>query len=306
MLLREATDRLRAALAGEVRSDEPMSRHTTFRIGGPASIYAVTDTLGELSSALHVLADEGTPWVVLGKGSNVLVSDEGYVGAVLVLGREFRRHTVTEDRMEAGAGCTLAALVQYAFSRGLAGLEFAVGIPGTLGGALVGNAGAREGCIGAIVESVTLFEPGEGLLRLSGADIAWGYRTSGLRGRGIIVEGGLRVTPGDRGRIRHSMETGFARRKASQPVGVPSAGSVFVNPEGHSAGRLIESAGMKGARVGGALVSPVHANFIVNDGGATAADVAALIVKVRQAVRDAHGIRLEPEIRFLGRFDGPA
>lgn len=280
-----------------------MSRHTSFRIGGPASIFVVADSLADLTLVTTLLAEEDVPWTVAGKGTNLLVADTGYDGAVLVLGRDFRRHAVAEDHLEAGAGIILATLVQDAFSRGLAGLAFAVGIPGTLGGALAMNAGTKRGWIGDAVESVTLFVPGQGLQRVRGADVAWGYRHSGLAGRGIIVEGVLRVEPGDPVVIRREMERDFKVRKESQPLGQPNAGSVFVNPEGGSAGRLIEAAGLKGLRIGGARVSRLHANFIVNEGGATAADVVALIRKVRMTVRDVHGIELKPEIRFLGSFD---
>jgi UDP-N-acetylmuramate dehydrogenase len=198
----------------------------------------------------------------------------------------------------------LAAAVRDAFSEGRTGLEFAVGIPGTVGGALAMNAGSREEWIGSIVESVTLFVPGEGLVGVRGPEIAWGYRTSGLQGRGIIVEAVLRLVEGDADLIRRSMEASLRRRKRTQPLSMPSAGSVFVNPEGDSAGRLIEASGLKGARVGGAEVSEVHANFIVNAGGATATDVVTLVRLIRDTVKEAHGIELTPEVRFLGQFNG--
>jgi UDP-N-acetylmuramate dehydrogenase len=183
-------------------------------------------------------------------------------------------------------------------------MEFAVGIPGTVGGAIAMNAGTRGAWMGSVVESVTLHVPGVGLRRLAGADIPWEYRTSGLTAAGIIVEAVVRLEEADADRIRAEMERSLQRRKASQPLGIPSAGSVFKNPRGESAGRLIEAAGLKGTRLGGAQVSQVHANFIVNEGGATAADVVGLVRKVQMAVRDTHGIELEPEIRLLGTFDG--
>jgi UDP-N-acetylmuramate dehydrogenase len=178
-----------------------------------------------------------------------------------------------------------------------------VGIPGTLGGALAMNAGTRDGSISETVDSVTLLIPGEGLTLVRGRDVGWAYRTSGLAGRGIILEAALRVGEGDSVRIRAEMERYLKQRKATQPLGMPSAGSVFVNPEGDSAGRLIETAGCKGMRLGGAQVSTVHANFIVNTGGATARDIIGLLRKVQMTVRDTHGVELRPEIRFLGRFD---
>jgi UDP-N-acetylmuramate dehydrogenase len=302
MRLAAAQTRLRAALRGEVRLEEPMARHTTLRIGGPAAVYAVLDTVSEVAAALTVLAEEAVPWTVVGKGSNLLVSDAGYRGAVLVLGREFKRHSVDGATIVSGAGAPLAALVQEAFQRGLAGMTWGVGIPGTLGGAIVMNAGTADGSIGPSVDTVTVYVPGEGLRMVHGPAIEWGYRTCSLAGTGIILESNLKVVPGERARIRAEMERALARRKTTQPISSPSAGSVFRNPEGGSAGRLIEEAGLKGLRLGGARVSDVHANFIVNEGGATAADVMGLMRKIIRSVRDRDGIELEPEVRFLGEF----
>ncbi|MDI6900258.1 MAG: UDP-N-acetylmuramate dehydrogenase [Anaerosomatales bacterium] len=299
---REAFRRLSGRLSGEVRRDEPMSRHTTYRIGGPADLYLVCDTTADLKETLAVLAEEGVPHAVVGKGSNLLVSDDGYRGAVLTLGKEFKRHAAEGDHIRAGAACILAYLVQDAFNRGLAGLEFAVGIPGTLGGALAMNAGSSGEWMDGVVESVTVYSAERGLERLHGNEIAWGYRRSDLPERGIIVEGVLRAVRGDAERIRRVMETSLARRKRTQPMGVASAGSVFVNPPDDSAGRLIEAAGLKGMRLGGARVSTVHGNFIVNEGGATAADVLGLIDKIRMVVKGTYGIDLRTEIRFLGEF----
>lgn len=303
MSLDAARERLSHSVSGDLRFAEPMSRHTTFRIGGPAAIVAQVDTLHDVQVALAILDEEQVPWTVAGKGSNLLVADSGYDGAVLLLGREFKMHMLEGDLLKAGAACVLGVLVQDAFKRGLAGLEWAVGIPGTLGGALAMNAGTRRGWIGQVVECVTLLVPGEGMRLVHGTDVEWAYRSSGLSGRGIILEGSLQLAEGDAARIRAEMERNLKERKATQPLGLPSAGSVFRNPEGDSAGRLIEMAGCKGVRLGGARVSPVHANFIVNDGGATAADVVGLMRRVQMIVRDIHGVELRPEIRFLGVFE---
>jgi UDP-N-acetylmuramate dehydrogenase len=299
----EAYTRLAAQLVGEVRRAEPMTRHTSFRIGGPAALYCVLDTVHDLALALPILEEEGVDWTVIGKGSDLLVSDEGYDGAVLVLGREFKRHAVEGGLLRAGAACVLAHLVQEAFNRGLLGLEWAVGIPGTIGGALVMNAGTSEGWIGQVVDTVTLYVPGEGFVLVHGRDVAWEYRRSGLAGRGIILEASMRVSEIDPLRIRARMERSLKDRKATQPIGLPSAGSVFMNPTGDSAGRLIESSGFKGMREGGARVSPVHANFIVNEGGASAADVVRLIRAIQDRVKTDTGIDLRPEIKFLGHFE---
>jgi UDP-N-acetylmuramate dehydrogenase len=297
-----AYQRLRAELAGPVRRDEQLARHTTYHIGGPAALFVECATVADLSAATRILAEEQIDWTVLGKGSNVLAADEGYDGAVLTVGRDFKRHSIDREHLRTGAGVILGAVVQDAFKLGLSGLEFAVGIPGTVGGALAMNAGSRDEWIGAIVEAVTLFVPEVGLVAVRGPEVAWGYRKSDLPSRGIVVEAVLRVTESDEVDIRRAMEASLRRRKRTQPLGLASAGSVFVNPEGDSAGRLIEAAGLKGARVGGAMVSDVHANFIVNAGGATAADVVALVQMIREAVKNANGVELRPEIRFLGQF----
>ncbi len=280
-----------------------MARHTTWGIGGPADLLCVLDTVHDVKLAVQVLSEEDVPWVVVGKGSNLLVSDGGYPGAVLLLGREFRRHTFENGTMRAGAATVLAHIVQDAFSTGVSGLAWAVGIPGTLGGALAMNAGTSEGCVGTIVETVTLFSPGSGLTLVHGRDVAWEYRRSGLAGRGIILEATLKVGHGDPVRTRLEMERALKVRKSTQPVSARSAGSVFTNPPGDHAGRLIEAAGLKGERVGGARVSPMHANFIVNEGGATATDVVSLMRKIQTTVRNEYGVELRPEIRFLGTFE---
>lgn len=303
MTIASARARLTASVSGEVRVLEPMARHTTYRIGGPAALYCVLDTMHDVTVAQRVLEEEGVPWTIVGKGSNLLVSDAGYEGAVLVLGREFKRHAVEGEVLRAGAASVVAQLVQEAFNKGLSGLEWAVGIPGTLGGALAMNAGTRDGCIGQVVDTVTILIPGKGLTLVHGRDIVWDYRRSGLAGRGIILEAELKVQEGEPGRIRIQMERNLKARRSTQPLGVLSAGSVFANPPGDSAGRLIESVGLKGFSVGGARISTVHANFIVNEGAARAADVVELISRIRTTVKDVCGVELRPEIKFLGTFE---
>lgn len=303
MPIAEATQRLRGKLDGILRENESLARHTSFRIGGPAALWIECDSLRDLSLVSTVLTEEEVPWRVLGKGTNVLAADAGYDGAVVILGRDFKRHSVTDLRIHCGAGVGLSAIVQDAFSKGLSGLEFAVGIPGTVGGAIAMNAGSRERWIGEIVDQVTLFRVGEGLVSLGGSEIAWGYRQTDLAGRGVVVEVTLALQAGDEWHIRNTMEAALRRRKRSQPLGMPNAGSVFVNPPNESAGRLIEEAGLKGHRVGGAMISDVHANFIVNVGGATSADVLALVKLMSDTVKEVHGIELRPEVRFLGAHD---
>jgi len=219
---------------------------------------------------------------------------------VIVLGRDFKRYAADGTVLRAGAGAILAAVLREAYSRGLAGLEFTAGIPGTVGGALVMNAGSRDEWIDSCVETVTLWVPGTGLTVLYGHEVAWGYRESGISTRGIVLECTLGLKAGDVERVRRTIDSRLRMRRTSQPVGTANAGSVFVNPPGDSAGRLIEACGLKGLRRGGAEVSSVHANFIVNAGGATANDVLGLVGDVREAVNDKYGVWLEPEIKVIG------
>ena len=287
---------------GDVRRDEPMSRHTTYRIGGPARYYVTVLSVSALNMALAECRDNQLPWTVVGQGSNLLVADEGYPGAVLTLAGDFKAWKYDPERMRftVGAGMSLSRIVQEAFHLGVSGLEFAVGTPGTVGGALRMNAGTKTEWLSKQVATVTTFSPEGGLKRYHGSDLAWGYRMSSLPADEVIVECELNAQRGADMFIRGKMEGALARRKKSQPLNHPSCGSVFCNPEGDSAGRLIEELGMKGYTIGGAQISEKHANFIVNVNGATAADVASLIKLAHDRVLEAYGIDLVPEVRFLG------
>lgn len=290
------------AFDGDIYPREPMARHTTYRIGGPARFYVRVGSLGALTRLVGVCADQGIPWVVAGRGSNLLVADEGFPGVVISLGRDFRTLRFDEEagRFYAGAGVMLSAVVQEAFQRSLAGFEFAVGTPGTVGGAIAMNAGSRDEWIGARVASVTTLAPGRGLVRRLGEEVEWSYRSCSLPRDEVVVECELTASKADPFYIRGKMEANLARRKKSQPLSEPSCGSVFRNPEGVSAAALIEGLGLKGERIGGAQVSLAHANFIVNTGDATARDVRDLIELIQEKVEKAHGIKLTPEVRFLG------
>lgn len=304
MMTGSSTERhLRSALKGEVRAREPLAKHTTYRIGGPADLFVTCDTVADLAEAVRICEEDGVAWTVIGKGSNLLAADSGYRGVIVTLGEEFKAHRVHGCDIETGAACALAYVVRDAYSRGLGGMEFAVGIPGTVGGAIAMNAGTEQTWMQSVASTVTVHLPGTGLQRLRADEIGWQYRSAGLPRGAIVVETVLRLKEADRDTIRRAMDESLERRKRSQPMGVPCAGSVFKNPPGESAGRLIESAGLKGTRLGGARVSQVHANFIVNDGDATAADVVGLVRKIQMTVRDIHGIELTPEIRFLGDFE---
>ncbi len=287
---------------GEAQFFEPLSRHTSYRIGGPAHFLARADSLHSLRQLVDACQAESIDWVILGKGTNLLVSDEGFEGLAIVLGRDFKSCIFDEAHgcFTVGAAFPLAALVQEAFKRGVAGLEFAVGTPGTLGGAVRMNAGSRDEWLGSSIVSVTTFSPGHGLRMYKGEEIAWGYRTSSLPHDEIVVECEIAVKSAPTAAIREKMEASLARRRKTQPLDYPSCGSVFKNPEGLSAGKLIEDAGLKGMTSGDAMVSTVHANFIVNTGNARAEDIRTLIDMIRKKIQEDHGIELQTEVRFLG------
>ena len=295
------------ALSGAVDADltrgERLAHRTSYRIGGPAAMLAVCHTPEALARVIEVLGGQGVEWVLLGKGSNMLVADEGFDGCVVVLGRDFSRIEVSRDdaTITAGAAVPLSRVVQEAMRNSLSGLEFACGIPGTLGGAVSMDAGTRREWIGHRIGSLVVLRPGEGLRRLYGSDVEWGYRWSGLGPTDIVLEATLVLEPGEKDVIAAEMERLLARRRATQPMGKPSCGSVFRNPVGpKGAAKLIDECGLKGYAVGGAQVSPVHANFIVNNGRATAADVLAVMRTMHNRVREASGDDLQPEVKFLG------
>lgn len=305
-MARHASDlellRFEDSFDGEIRLDEPLSKHTSYRIGGPARAYILVNSPAALSTALAACKVDECPWVVVGKGSNLLVSDAGFKGAVIVLAGEFRNWKFDEEnaRVVVGAGTTLSRLVQEVFHRGYSGMEFAVGTPGSVGGAVRMNAGTKDDWIGSRVVSVTAFAPDQGLKRYAPSDIEWAYRSTSFATDEIIVEVELQLTPALSGNIHDKMRTLLERRKASQPLEYPSCGSVFKNPEGASAGALIDEVGLKGSMCGGAQISEKHANFIVNKNKACASDVLALIKRAQEKVKEHYGIELQPEVKFLG------
>ncbi|SFM49457.1 UDP-N-acetylmuramate dehydrogenase [Ectothiorhodospira mobilis] len=287
-------------LRGELRRDEPMVRHTLWRVGGPADRwYRPADTEDLARFLARLPADEPLFW--LGLGSNLLVRDGGLRGTVLTPGRGMDQLQFLEgNRVRAGAGIGVPRLARLCADRGLCGLEFLVGIPGTLGGALAMNAGAFGDEIWSRVESVLCMDRRGGLHRYDRGAFTAGYRHVQGPREGGFVEAVLRLEPGDPEAARQRMQALLQRRNRTQPVGVPTCGSVFRNPEGDHAGRLIEAAGLKGLAIGGAQVSQRHANFIVNTGGARAADMEALMEEVRRRVRAHHGVDLQPEVCILG------
>jgi UDP-N-acetylmuramate dehydrogenase len=302
--IRYAEAILRAACGERLRTRFPLAPLTTFRIGGPAALFLEPESEADLVAAREAVRGSDVPFVVLGKGSNVLVADDGFRGLVLRLGRGYRWAAREGDRLSAGGSMPLPALAGVALSHGLRGLEFGVAIPATLGGAVWMNAGAHGGELAQVLESVDLFSLGEGIpRRLAAADAGFAYRRSALPGDGVVVAATVSLRPGDRGRIRGLMDEAREWRRRTQPLAEPNCGSVFKNPPADRAARLIEEAGAKGMRVGGATVSSKHANFVVASEGARAADVVSLIATVQDLVAARTGVLLEPEVHLVGDLD---
>lgn len=280
---------------------EPMSRHTSFRVGGPVDALVCPGAAGEIAAVLDWCRRREIPRLIMGNGTNLLIRDGGFRGVVVKLSERFRGVSVSGNRVTAQAGASLAAVARAARRASLSGLEFAAGIPGTVGGAVAMNAGAYGGAMADVTGWAEVLDAGGEVRRIDGRDMGFGYRRSRLQDEemtALSVE--LELIPGDGAGIQARMDELAARRMETQPLTLPSAGSVFKRPPGGYAGRLVEEAGLKGARVGGAQVSPKHAGFIVNLGGATAADILTLMDRVAGAVERRTGIRLEPEVRILG------
>ena len=282
-----------------VQAEEPLAKHTSFRIGGSARRMAFPQNAEQLVLLLNFADQCGARPFLLGNGTNVLFPD-GEVDRLIVNTRDMAGVCLSDaGRVRADAGATLARVASFACQQGLAGLEFAHGIPGTLGGGVVMNAGAYGGELKDVVTEVTALYP-DGVKVLTPAELDFSYRHSVFSaGEGIVLGAKVKLESGDPDAIKAKMDDLMARRKASQPLELPSAGSTFKRPTGYYAGSLIEGCGLKGCRVGGAEVSSKHAGFVVNVGGATCADVLALIEKVQKTVYDAHGVMLEPEVKII-------
>jgi len=285
-----------------VREHEPLRKHVSFRIGGPADLLVVPRSREELRAVASWLFAERAPFAVLGQGSNVLISDQGIRGIVLKIGKGLDRITLDGDRITALAGAGLPHLARAAAGQGLAGLEFAAGIPASLGGAVVMNAGAHGHAMAEVVASARVLMP-DGEHTMTPATLGYVYRTSVLQQRtAIVVEATLQLQRSTPDVVKRRTDEWLAHRAATQPIGPPSSGCIFRNPAGDHAGRLIDLAGGKGLQVGAAQVSEIHANYIVNTGDASAADVLALMHKVNALVAEKFGVELEPEIKLLGEF----
>jgi UDP-N-acetylmuramate dehydrogenase len=278
------------------RSEESLSRYTSIGLGGPAEFLVSPSSIDQLASILALTSEVGLPFVVLGAGSNLLIGDAGVRGVVIHTARLAAVDFLGEGIVEAGAGVHFPALVRQTAARGLRGLQAGVGIPGSLGGVLTMNAGAYDFAIGPRVAEVEAVSPGRGRVLLHRGEIDFRYRSSSFGPDLIVAKARLALDPDDPVAIKRDMDRHMRFRKETQPVGVKSAGCIFKNPEGDSAGRLIDLAGLKGFRVGGARVSEVHANFIVQEGGATTADVLELIHAIREKVQRATAVVLEPEV----------
>ena len=288
-------------LGCEARRNEPMSKHTSFKIGGNADVYIKVNNLSKLSTILKECQASDVDYMILGNGSNLLVSDEGIRGAVIRLDGDFRKITLLDDTtIFCGAGATLAYLCKFALNCGLSGLEFAWGIPGTVGGAVFMNAGAYDGEMKDVVHSVSHISPSGEIGRTEKENLNFGYRTSVYRSNNMIITGvTLKLKKGNPDEIRAKMDDYMSRRSTKQPLEYPSAGSVFKRPEGNFAGALIEQCGLKGKTCGGAQVSEKHAGFIINKSNATSKDVRDLIGEIQKTVSEKTGYSLECELIIL-------
>ncbi len=288
----------------KVRINEPMNRHTTFRIGGPADYFLLPSSSEEVKGILEICKEESLQYFILGNGSNLLVSDEGYRGVIIQLYRNYGGLTVEGTEIRAGAGVLLSQIAAAARNESLTGFEFAGGIPGTLGGAVVMNAGAYGGELKDVLKEAVVMDREGNIFTVPVEKLAMGYRTSLVKTAGyLVLEVVISLKKGSQEEIRDTMKDLADRRISKQPLEYPSAGSTFKRPEGYFAGKLIMDAGLRGYQVGGAQVSEKHCGFVINKGNATAADVCRLMADVQAKVQEQFGVTLEPEVKFLGDFD---
>ena len=286
---------------GVVLEREPMGRHTTFQVGGPADLFVEPGNLEEFRYTVDFARRDQVPFFVTGNGSNLLVSDEGYRGMILHIGKKLSKITVSDCVVEADAGASLAAIAKAALMHGLTGLEFAAGIPGSLGGAVVMNAGAYGGEMKDVLAQVNVLTKDGDLLTLRAEDMDFSYRHSCVPEKEYIVLGArMCLTPGDREVIKSRMNELAEARRQKQPLNYPSAGSTFKRPEGYFVGKLVDDCGLRGYTVGGAMVSEKHCGFVINHGCAKASEIHSLIRQVQKKVNRQFGVMLEPEVQFIG------
>ena len=301
---RELYEKLTSILGTDrVLADEPMDRHTTFRIGGPADYLVMPENAEEIRECIRICRETEIPYYIIGNGSNLLVGDGGIRGLVIEIGDGMSGVVIDGERIRAGAGTKLGYLARQAMEAGLSGLEFAGGIPGSFGGAVFMNAGAYGGEMRQVIETVDVLTKDGEELTIPAEEMDFSYRHSIVSEKGYIVLGAaLKLEKKDREEILALMDDLAERRTSKQPLNYPSAGSTFKRPEGYFAGKLIQDAGLRGFRIGGAMVSEKHCGFVINAGGATAADVIALMAHIQDEVERTAGVRLEPEVRKIGEF----
>ena len=285
----------------KIKFNEPMSNHTSFKVGGPADILVAPYGISDLISIVELCRSEQVPFLVIGNGTNLIVRDKGIRGVVIKTAEHFKNYSVNGDIIEAESGILLSDLSKIALENGLTGLEFACGIPGTLGGAVVMNAGAYGGEMKNIVIKTCYLNTAGELKHVEGDNHLFGYRTSFIQKEGgIVLKTYMKLDKGNKDNIKNQMDDLDKKRSNTQPLEMPSAGSVFKRPEGHYTGPLIEQCGLKGYSMGGAQVSNKHCGFIVNKGDATASDILAVIKYVQERVKAQFGVQLEPEIKIIG------
>lgn len=287
----------------ELNKNEKMSRHTTFRTGGPVSLFIRPGDLEQLRGTLAILRRAEVPYFILGNGSNLLVSDKGYEGAIISTDRLTDIHLEDENKIYADAGAMNSRIAAFARDNSLTGFEFAAGIPGTIGGAMIMNAGAYDGEMKLVTKEVRALSPQGEIIRLDNSSLQFGYRTSALKGKDfVVVSALLQLEKGNKEDISARMQELAQKRKDKQPLEYPSAGSTFKRPEGYFAGKLIEDAGLRGYSIGGAQVSEKHCGFVINKGDAKSSDIYKLICHVQKKVYEDFGVKLEPEVIMLGKF----
>ena len=286
-----------------VLAQEQMKDHTTFRIGGPADVFVIPQKKEDVASVLNYCKSREVPYFIMGNGSNLLVSDKGFRGVIVQIFKNMQECSVCGEIITAQAGILLSNLAAQAKDSSLTGLEFASGIPGTLGGAVTMNAGAYGGEMKNVLRKVNVMDRDGNITEMDAEDLRLGYRTSLIKEKDwIVLSAELKLKKGDRKAIEETMQGLKEKRVSKQPLQYPSAGSTFKRPEGYFAGKLIQDAGLRGKKIGGAQVSEKHCGFVINAGGATAEDVRLLMKYVQDTVWDQFQVRLEPEVKFLGEF----
>ena len=289
----------------QVLFEEPMKSHTTFRIGGPAEVFIMPKSIKQVQMAVKICQEEQIPYFILGNGSNLLVSDRGYRGVIIKMDRNMGEIQVEGTEIQAAAGALLSSIAVAARRESLTGFEFAGGIPGTLGGAVVMNAGAYGGEIKDVLKEVTVMDGDGKIFTLPASELEMGYRTRIIKTAGyLVLSARITLSRGKEEDIKARTRELSEMRTQKQPLDYPSAGSTFKRPEGYFAGKLIMDSGLRGYSVGGAMVSEKHCGFVINKGNATAEDVVSLMKHVTEVVQEKYGVTLEPEVKFLGEFDG--